>query len=335
MTPALPPGHSIRSAAVSTRSLTAAAIALAMASAAAHAEPRIDLSFAGLADNAQGRSLDFDAAIAPSAAWELGAGAGSTTSRTPSGDLNGTSVRAMAEVHSEQLGLRSYYRRWNSNGLDTDSTGGRAFFRNGGLTLSVLGETRGVDLDYTIDSASPQRSTAHFSGTGWGGGVSYSWANWHASAEGTHYHYGSLSRYVQTQAPSTTSSATPLSPTMPTLPGLPPIGAAPGVVQGALPGLTESVLYTVPTLSGSYVTLNQGVFDRVLTAGLERDFNRSSLRLNWTGASDAVLNTEIDSYSAGYRYSLTDRLSGGLTLGISHSRYGSVNFGGVAFGMSL
>jgi hypothetical protein len=323
---------------VSTRSIATAAIALAMTSTVACAEPRIDLSLAGLADNADGRSLDFDTAIAPSAAWEFGAGAGSTTSRTGSGDLTGTSVRAMAEVHSEQLGLRGYYRRWSSDGLDTDATGGRAFFRNGGLTLSVLGETRGVDVDYAIGSASTQRSTARFSGTGWGGGASYSWANWNASAEGTHYHYGSLSRYVQTQAPASTtppSSTTPLSPTLPTLPGLPPIAAAPGAVQSALPGLTESVLYTVPTLSGSYVTLNQGVFARVLSAALERDFKRSSVRLNWTGANDVVLDTEIDSYSAGYRYSLTDRLSGGVTLGISHSRYGSVNFGGVAFGMSL
>ena len=59
------------------------------------------------------------------------------------------------------------------------------------------------------------------------------------------------------------------------------------------------------------------------------------MRLDWTGANDAVLDTEIDSYSAGFRYSLTDRLNGGVTLGISHSRYGSVNFGGLSFGLSL
>ena len=333
------------------KSRFASALVLAAASAAACAEPQINVAFAGLADDADGRSLDLDATIAPNDALEFGAGVGSTESSTTSGTLDGTSLRAVAEVHSERLGLRGYYRKWTSNGLDTDTTGGRAFFRTGGLTLSVLGEARGVDLDYTVGATNPQRSTAHFSGTGWGAGASYRWSNWSAYAEGTHYHYGSLSRYVETQTAQTqtpgASPGGPLTSPLPTLPGLPQlpvvpglpgtpgVPATPGSIGSLLPGLTQSVLYTVPTLSGSFVTLNQGVFDRVITAGLGRDFARSSLHFDWTGANDAVLDTEIDSFSAGYRYSFTNRLNGGVTLGVSHSRYGSVNFGGLSFGISI
>ena len=200
------------------KSQIGAAVVLAITAGVACSEPRFNAQLAGLADDSNGRSLDFDASLAPSDWWEIGAGLGSTTSRTTSGNLDGTSVRAMAEVHSDTLGLRGYYRNWNSNGLDTDTAGARAFFRNGGLTFSVLGETRGVDLDYTLSSTNPQRSTAHYSGTGLGAGLSYRWSNWNAYAEGTHYRYGSLSHYVQTQTPQSTTgtSTTPVTSAEPT-----------------------------------------------------------------------------------------------------------------------
>lgn len=323
------------------RPLFAATLVLVAASAAAGAEPRVSASLSGLADEENGRSLDFDAAIAPDHRWELGAGIGSTESRSAAGDLDGTSVRLFADVHGERFGLRGSYRNWSSDDLDTDAVGGRLYFQSGGLTLSLTGEAHGIDLDY--DDGSPDRATAHFSGTGWGGGVSYQWASWSAYAEGMSYHYGSLSQYVETesvQPPPTGSPTTPVAPTVPTLPGLPLLPAPPPVVPGApLPSallpLPESVSYVLPTLAGSYVTLGQGVFDHLLSAGIERGFSRSSLRLSWTGAKDAVLDTEINSFSAGYRYSFTDRLNAGLTLGVSDSSYGSVNFGGVSFGFNL
>ena len=47
-----------------------------------------------------------------------------------------------------------------------------------------------------------------------------------------------------------------------------------------------------------------------------------------------MLDTEINSFSAGYRYSFTQRLNASLTVGVSDSSYGSVNFGGVSFGLN-
>jgi hypothetical protein len=324
------------------KSRIAAALALAVASGVACAEPRISASLSGLADEENGRSIDFDAAIAPDHRWELGAGLGSTQSRSAAGDLDGSSLRLFADVHGERFGLRGSYRNWSSDGLDTDAATARAYFRSGGLTLSLTGETQGIDLDYDDGSSTPQRATAHFSGTGWGAGVSYQWSSWSAYAEGMSYRYGSLSRYVETQgvqpAPPA-SPTTPVAPGVPTLPGLPVLPVTPVVPGAPLPSsllpLPESVAYVLPTLAGSFVTLNQGVFDHLLSAGIERGFSRSSLRLAWTGANDAVLDTEINSFSAGYRYSFTARLNAGVTLGVSDSSYGSVNFGGVSFGLYL
>jgi hypothetical protein len=325
------------------KSPIAAAFVLVTASAVSSGEPRISASLSGLADDENGRSLDFDAAIAPDHRWEIGAGIGSTESRSAAGALDGTSLRLFADVHGERFGLRGSYRSWNSNGLDTDAVGGRAYFRNGGLTLSLTGEAQGIDLDYDDGSTTPQRSTARFSGTGWGGGLSYQWSSWNAYAEGMSYRYGSLSRYVETQgvqAPPSSSPTTPVAPSVPTLPGLPILPVPPPVVPGApLPSsllpLPESVAYVLPTLAGSFVTLNQGVFEHLLSAGIERGFTRSSVRVSWTGARDAVLDTDINSFSAGYRYSFTDRLNASVTLGVSDSSYGSVNFGGVSFGLNL
>src|SRR5262249_16638029 len=59
------------------------------------------------------------------------------------------------------------------------------------------------------------------------------------------------------------------------------------------------------------------------------------LRLDWTGIRDAVLDTDVNSFSVGARCPLTPHLTLGASVGISESRYGSVDFGGLTFGVSL
>lgn len=304
-------------------------VGLLGASAVACAEPRFSATFSGLADNENGRSLDVDTTLAARNWLTLGAGLGSTSSRTASGSLDGTSVRLCADVHSERFGVRGYYRNWSANGMDSETFGVRPYFTYANLTLSIIGESRGLDVDYVTDASNPQRATAHYSGTGLGAGASYRWSYWNVYAEGVAYHYGALPRYVATAPAQTGNSSVPTPLTgmgLPTLPG--PAG-------GVGSGLVQALGYRVPALAGSYVTLKEGVFDHVLSAGVERGFARASLRIDWTGAKDAVLETDFNSFSASYRYMFTPRLTAGVTLGATESRYGSVNFGGLAFGLTL
>lgn len=325
----------------SSQVLTAAV--LTAVCAVASGEPQLAASFSGLVDDQQGHSLDVDTAYAPSPRWEIGLGAGSTQARSANGDLNGTSLRASADMHGSQFGVRGYYSQWTSSALDTDSAGLRPYFTTGGLTLAVIAETRGLDIDYAIDTPNAQRATAHFSGTGYGTGIRYRRALWSGYAEGVFYHYGALSRYVDSQtapsggAPSagTPAPASGLPSGLPTLPGVPAIPPPLQTAISTLPDLPQSIAYGVPTLSGSFVTLREGAFDHLLSAGLERSFERASLRFDWTGVQDAVLDTDINSFSTGYRYSFTPRLNGSVSLGVSTSRYGSVTFGGLSFGVSL
>lgn len=306
----------------------AAAAVLATLSGVVWAESQFNASVAGIGDSENGRSFDFDAAFAPAHWWEVGAGVGSIKSDSSAGELDGTSYRAFADVHSDGGGLRGYYRKWNYDGYDTDTAGGRAYVRNGALTLSLIGEARSFAVDYNSGTVSnPQRSTASFHGTGWGAGASYARSGWGGSAEAVYYHYSSLSRFVTTQ---TTTGGTGGS-----VPGIPVVPVTPGSLLPGLPDLTQAITTVVPAFSGSYVTLNQGALAHLLTAGLERDFTRASVRLDWTGAKDAVLGINTNVYSAGFRYSFTERLSAGLTGGVSDSRFGSIEFAGLSFQINL
>jgi hypothetical protein len=304
-------------------------VALLGASAGTCAEQRFSAGFSALADDENGRSLDVDTTLAARDWLTLGAGLGSTRSDTVSGPLEGTSFRASADLHSERLGVRGYYRNWHSQGVDTDTLGMRGYFTQNNLTVSILGESRGLDVDHSVEAST----------TGWGAGASYQWSHWSAYAEGVAYRYGALSRYVPAPSAQTSgsSSATPTSGAsgLPTLPIAPALPGPAGAIGSDLPTLGQALSHQVPTLAGSFVTLNQGVFDHVLSAGLERAFSRASLRFDWTGAKDAVLGTNLNSFSAGYRYVFTPRLAGGLTLGTTESRYGSISFGGLSFGVTL
>jgi hypothetical protein len=91
----------------------------------------------------------------------------------------------------------------------------------------------------------------------------------------------------------------------------------------------------VQGLTGSIVTLNQGALDHQFAAGIERGFERSSIRFDWAGVEDVISGAKSNSFSAGYRYSFTEHTNIGITLGVTDSDFGSVNFAGASFGFGI
>lgn len=281
----------------------AAASVLAVASFTVYGESQFNAALAGLADDESGRSTDLDVSFAPNPSWTLDAGVGSSKARSDVADIDGTSLRAGLDLHSERFGLRGFYRSYSdSNNFETDTIGARASMRSGGFGFSLIAETREFDVEYSSGSVlNPTRGTASFDGNGYGAGMSYGAAGWSVYAEALFYDFGSELDDYETIAGG------------PTILGIP-------LVQG---------------LTGSIVTLKQGALDRQVGAGIERGFERSSIRFDWAGVEDAISGAKSNSFSAGYRYSFTERTNIGLTLGVTDSDFGSVNFAGVSFGFSL
>ncbi len=328
---------------MTTHSALATAAVLLVACSAASAESQVNASLAGVADDNDSHSVEADVAFTPVDWLQLAIGGGSTTSPSTVGSMDGKSLRGSVDLRSERFGLRGYYRQWTSPMFDTDTTGARASIGAGAFTISIAGEKRGFDADYVSGGSNPQRSTQHFAGTGWGGGLKYSRSGWTGYADAMFYHYGSLSRYVETYSTSVVPvpGPAPTVPTGPTVPSIPlpslldTVAALP-VVSSALvpvpPMLPESVLTVAPVLTTSIVTIEEGALDRLFTAGIERTFTRVSLRLDWTGAKDTILSGTTNSYRAGIGYAISNHVNVDIMAGVTDSYVGSASFGGVSIG---
>ncbi len=302
---------------------------IAGVSAQAFADVHVSDSASALFDNSGGRSLDDDATFSGDNWWDVSAGGGETRSKSPVGTLDGTSKRAAFDLAGDDVGLRVYYKRWDATPFSNKTVGTRLSWSHAGLTLSGIAEARDFDVDYS-PSEDTSRSSAHFAGNGFGGGIKYAHAQWSVGAEGIWYHFGSLSRYTESQSESVGApgAAPPASP----LPILPIIS---GPVGQVLPGLLPSVVSVAPTLTRSVATLDQGALEHIVTADLERDFNKTSLHLDWTNARDAVLATTINNYSASVKQGFGTHLSVSLTGGVSDSGYGSTTFGGLSLELAF
>jgi len=302
--------------------------AIAGASSQAFADVRLSDSASALFDNSGGRSLDDDATFSGGNWWDVSAGGGETRSRSPVGTLDGTSKRAAFDLAGDDVGLRVYYKRWDATPLSNRTIGTRLSWSHAGLTLSGIAEARDFDVDYSPNEGTGARGSAHFAGNGFGGGIKYARAQWTLGAEGIWYHFGSLSRYTESQSDSASAPAAPASP----LPVLPIIS---GPLTQVLPGLLPSVVSVAPSLTRSVVTLDQGALEHIVNAELARDFNKTSFHLNWTNARDAVLATTINNYSASLKQVFGDHLSASLTGGVSDSIYGSTTFGGLSLELTF
>lgn len=287
----------------------AVASVLALVSAAVHGESQFSTALAVLADEEGGRSADLDVSFAPNPSWTLDAGFGSTKARSDVADIDGESLRAALDVHSERFGLRGYYRSYSdSNSFETDTIGVRGSVRSGNFGFSLMAETREFDVEYTSGSVpSPKRGMASFDGNGYGAGMSYVAAGWGVYAEALFYDFGSQLEDYETVAEGPTSLGVP-------------------IVQG-LTGVQE--------MTSSIIAFKQGALDRQFGAGVERGFERSSIRFDWAGVEDAISGAKSNSFSAGYRYSFIKNANIGVTLGVTDSDFGSVNFAGASLGFSL
>jgi hypothetical protein len=303
---------------------------LAGASTHALADVRVSDTASALFDNSGGRSLDDDATFSGANWWDVSAGGGETRSKSPVGTLDGTAKRAAFDLAGDDLGVRVYYNRWDATPFSNQTVGARLSWSHAGLTLSGIAELRDFDVDYSPDDDTGTRSNAHFAGNGFGGGIKYAHAQWSVGAEAIWYHFGSLSRYTESQS----ETAAPGAPAPPAslLPTLPIIS---GAVNQVLPGLLPSVVSVAPTLTRSVVTLDQGALQHIVNADLARDFNRTSVHLDWTNARDAVLATNINNYSVSVKQVFGAHLSASLTGGVSDSAYGSTTFGGLSLELAF
>ena len=94
-------------------------------------------------------------------------------------------------------------------------------------------------------------------------------------------------------------------------------------------------MVSVAPLTRSVVTLDQGALKHIVNTDLARDFDKTSLHLDWTNARDAVLATTINNYSASVKQTFGDHLSASLTGGVSDSAYGSTVFGGLSLELAF
>jgi hypothetical protein len=87
----------------------------------------------------------------------------------------------------------------------------------------------------------------------------------------------------------------------------------------------------IQALVASLLTRTAGAIDHDLSAGLERSFQRSGLRLDVAATRDALSGADSRSLSVSWRYSLTPRFEVEGTLGSADSDdLASVGFAGLA-----
>ena len=293
------------------------------------ARPQVSVYLSGTSDDNEGRTLDGDVSVSNASWWQLGAGGGSTLSFSSAGELRGTNKRVFADAHSDRLDARAYYQYWQAAPYALRTTGARTSFSVGDWQINVVGEAKNLKIDYLADPTTGQRDTAHFSGSGWGGGVNYRHRQWGVYVSGTWYRYGALSRYLQTQffygPPSGNSGGVPGS-TAPLLPGeenLPPPNVAPPPAPSA------------PGLIGSLLAFNQGVLSRQLATGVTHDFKQSSIYVDWSVSKDVVYAGTVNYYSTSYLYQFTASVRAVATVGMSRSDYGPSSYGGLSLGFDF
>jgi hypothetical protein len=303
-------------------------LGIAGASTQTLADVRISDSASALFDGFGDHSIDDDATLSAAKWWDVSAGGGETRSKSPVGTLDGTSKRAAVDLAADDFGLRVYYKRWDATPFSNQTIGTRLSWSHAGLTLSGIAESRDFDVNYSPDEGTPGSGTAHFAGNGFGGAINYAHAQWTVGADAIWYHFGSLSRYTESQSEPVSSPGAPASP----FPVLPIIS---GPVGALLPGLLPSVVSVAPTLTRSVVTLDQGALAHVIDADLARAFGNTSLHLDWTNARDAVLDTNINNYSASVKQVFSKHVSASLTAGVSDSSYGSTTFGGLSLNLTF
>jgi hypothetical protein len=258
-------------------------------------------SVATFVDDADGISVDLDLYWEPTVWLGLGAGIGQSESSAELADLEGDSLRASVDLHGDSLGGRLGWRQWQDNGqFESDSMTAEVYWRTAnGWQFGAIAEQRDFAVDYTVTvlNRSIARRVA-FDGQGFGAQLAWYGDTWGGYLRGVSYDYDETLARVLTAAQT------------PNLARFPRIEA----------------------LVASLLTRTAGAIDHDLSAGIERSFQRSGLRLDVAATRDALSGADSRSLSVSYRHSLTPRFEVEGTLGGADSDdLDSVGFAGLAF----
>lgn len=286
------------------RRALAAALLLSAALPAADAADtgQFSANLSTFVDDADGTSVDLDLYWAPNRWFALGGGIGKAESSNELADLDGDSLRASLDLHGDSLGGRVNWRRWQDSGeFESDSVAAELYWRTAnGWQFGVIAEQRDFTVDYTItllNRVVPRSET--FDGEGLGAQVSWYGDAWGGYVRGVSYDFGDTLARVRNAAQA------------PNLARFPRIQA----------------------LVASLLTRTAGAIEHDLSAGIERSFQRSGLRLDVSSTRDALTATDSRSVSVSYRYALTPRFELEGTLGSADSdTLDSIGFAGLTLG---
>lgn len=254
-------------------------------------------------DDADGVSTDLDLYWEPTDWLGLSAGIGQAESSSQLADLDGDALRAGVDVRGDSLGGRLNWRRWQDSGqFESDSLGGELYWRTGsGWQFGLIAEQRDFSVDYTVTVLNrPVTRRVEFDGQGFGAQVSWYGEAWGGYLRGVSYDYGDTLARVRAAAQT------------------PNLGRFP----------------RIQALVASLLTRTAGAIDHDLSAGIERSFQRSGLRLDVSTTRDTLSAAESRTLSLSYRYALTPRFELEGTLGTADSDdLDSVGFAGLALSL--
>jgi hypothetical protein len=272
------------------------------ASAFARGGALFDVTLAAFADEASGSDFSLDARLVPSAWWTLSAGVGRSESSDNFADLGGTALRAAADLHGENLGLSISYNGWDDgDSFESRTLGARVYYRQGGFQGGLIVEERNIDVSYSFSVLGRAISTSQdFGGEGFGATLSYYGDQWGGYLRGVSYSYDeNLSRLL-------------------TAVGQPNVTRFPRIAA----------------LSASLLTRAAGVLQSDVSAGIDRAFVRSGLRLDASFAKDAITGADSTGASVSYRYRISSRVEIEGTLGVTDTDgFDSLTYGGVALSL--
>jgi hypothetical protein len=257
-------------------------------------------SVATFVDDADGTSVDLDLYWEPTEWLGLAAGMGKAESSAELADLDGDSLRAGVDLHGDSLGGRLNWRRWQDQGqFESDSVVAEVYWRTTqGFQFGLIAEQRDFTVDYSItvlNRVVPRRET--FDGSGIGTQLSWYGSTWGGYLRGVTYDYDSKLDRV--------------------------------LAASRAPNLTR--FPRIEALVASLLTRTAGAIDHDLSAGLERSFQRSGLRLDLSATRDALSGADSRSVSVSYRYALTPRFELEGTLGsVDSDDLDTIGFAGLA-----
>lgn len=275
----------------------------ALPTAAAADAGAFTATLATFVDDADGISTDLDLYWDPADWISLSAGIGQAESSSELADLDGDALRAGIDLHGDSLGGRLNWRRWQDGGqFESDTLGGEIYWRSTtGWQLGLIAEQRDFSVDYTVTVLNrPIARRVEFDGQGFGAQASWYGEAWGGYLRGVSYDYGDTLARVRAAAQT------------------PNLGRFP----------------RIQALVASLLTRTAGAIDHDLSAGIERSFQRSGLRLDVSTTRDTLSAAESRTVSLSYRYALTPRFELEGTLGTADSDdLDSVGFAGLALSL--